>query len=69
MCKYASTDVYKRQIYNELEDFTVTQNVKTANIPDAIRKVIGFYPMQMTVGCLLYTSDGKLLKSTVLSLS
>lgn len=37
-------------IYNELEDFTVTQNVKTANIPDAIRKVIGFYPMQMTVG-------------------
>ena len=31
-------------INNELEDFTVTQNAKTANIPDAIRKVIGFYP-------------------------
>ena len=42
-------------IYNELEDFTVTQNVKTANIPDAIRKVIGFYPMQMTVGDSLIT--------------
>ena len=44
-------------IYNELEAFTVTQNVKTANIPDAIRKVIGFYPMQMTVGDSLITVE------------
>lgn len=44
-------------IYNELEDFTVTQNVKTANIPDAIRKVIGFYPMQMTVSDSLITVE------------
>lgn len=44
-------------IYNELEDFTVTQNVKTANILDAIRKVIGFYPMQMTVGDSLITVE------------
>lgn len=44
-------------IYNELEDFAVTQNVKTANIPDAIRKVIGFYPMQMTVGDSLITVE------------
>ena len=44
-------------IYNELEDFTVTQNVKTANIPDAIRKVIGFYPMKMTVGDSLITVE------------
>lgn len=44
-------------IYNELEDFTVTQNVKTSNIPDAIRKVIGFYPMQMTVGDSLITVE------------
>ena len=44
-------------IYNELEDFTVTQNVKTANIPEAIRKVIGFYPMQMTVGDSLITVE------------
>lgn len=44
-------------IYNELEDFTVTQNVKTANIPDAIRKVIGFYPMQMTLGDSLITVE------------
>lgn len=44
-------------IYNELEDFTVTQNVKTANISDAIRKVIGFYPMQMTMGDSLITIE------------
>ena len=44
-------------IYNELEDFTVTQNVKTTNIPDAIRKVIGFYPIQMTVGDSLITVE------------
>lgn len=44
-------------IYNELEDFTVTQNVKTTNVPDAIRKVIGFYPMQMTVGDSLITVE------------
>lgn len=44
-------------IYNELEDFTVTQNVKTANIPDAIHKVIGFYPMQMTLGDSLITVE------------
>jgi len=36
-------------IYNELEDFTVTQNVNTNNLPDAIRKVINYYPMKMTV--------------------
>ncbi len=44
-------------IYNELEDFTVTQNVNTTNVPDAIRKVIGFYPMQMTVGDSLITVE------------
>lgn len=44
-------------IYNELEDFTVTQNVKTTNVPDAIHKVIGFYPMQMTVGDSLITVE------------
>ena len=44
-------------IYNELEDFTVTQNVKTTNVPDAIRKVIGFYPMQMTMGDSLITIE------------
>ena len=44
-------------IYNELEDFTVTQNVNEQNMPDAIRRVIGFYPMQMTVGDSLITVE------------
>ena len=44
-------------IYNELEDFTVTQNVNEQNIPDAIRRVIGFYPMQMTVEDSLITVE------------
>ena len=44
-------------IYNELEDFTVTQDVNEQNIPDAIRRVIGFYPMKMTVGDSLITVE------------
>ena len=44
-------------IYNELEDFTVTQNVNTNNLPDAIRKVISYYPMKMTVGDSLITVE------------
>ena len=37
-------------IYNELEDFTVTTNVKNKSVPDAIRQIIGFYPIQMIQG-------------------
>ena len=44
-------------IYNELEDFTVTQDVNEQNIPAAIRRVIGFYPMKMTVGDSLITVE------------
>ena len=44
-------------IYNELEDFTVTQNVNEQNIPAAIRRVIGFYPMKMTMGDSLITVE------------
>lgn len=37
-------------IYNELEDFTVTANIRNRTVPEAIREVLGFYPMRMTVG-------------------
>ena len=37
-------------IYNELEDFTITTNVKNKPVPDAIRQIIGFYPIQMIMG-------------------
>ena len=35
--------------YNELEDFTVTVNLRNRTVPEAIREVLGFYPMRMTV--------------------
>ena len=46
----ASTDKYIINfIYNELEDFTVTKSIQKKSVPDAIRDIIGFYPIKMTV--------------------
>ena len=46
----ANTSKYKINfIYNELEDFTVTTSIDKKTVPDAIRDVIGFYPIKMTV--------------------
>ena len=36
-------------LYNELEDFRITTSVHRKTIPDAIRQMIGFYPIRMTV--------------------
>ena len=36
-------------IFNELEDFRVTTSIRNKSIPDAIRQLIGFYPISMTV--------------------
>ena len=36
-------------IYNDLEDFRVTASVKGSTIPEAIRHLIGFYPISMTM--------------------
>ena len=63
----ASTRYKISFIYNELEDFTVTQSINATNIPDAIRRVINYYPMKMTVSDSLITvectrkSDRKLI--------
>ena len=35
-------------VYNELEDFKVTKNIRNQSVPDAIRQLIGFYPINMT---------------------
>lgn len=41
-------------IYNELEDFRVTTSVHNLPVPDAVRQLIGFYPVQVTqVGSVL----------------
>ena len=36
-------------LYNELEDFRVTTAVHRKSVPDAIRQMIGFYPIRMEV--------------------
>ena len=36
-------------IYNDLEDFRVTANVKGMTVPQTIRQLIGFYPIQATI--------------------
>ena len=36
-------------LYNELEDFRITTSVHRKSVPDAIRQMIGFYPIRMTV--------------------
>ena len=36
-------------IYNELEDFSVTADVRNKTVPEAIRQLIGFYPIAMSV--------------------
>ncbi len=36
-------------LYNELEDFRVTTTVRNKTLPEAIKQLIGFYPIRMTV--------------------
>ena len=36
-------------LYNELEDFRITTTIKNKKLPDAIRQMIGFYPIRVTV--------------------
>ena len=36
-------------IYNELEDFTVTVNLKNKTVIEAIYEVIGFYPIKVNI--------------------
>ena len=36
-------------LYNELEDFRITTSVHRKTVPDAIRQMIGFYPIRMAV--------------------
>ena len=36
-------------LYNELEEFRITTSIHRKSVPDAIRQMIGFYPIHMTV--------------------
>ena len=35
-------------IFDELEDFTVTTSLRNASVKDAVKQVVGFYPMRVT---------------------
>ena len=43
-------------LYNELEDFRITTNVKNKHLPEAIQQMIGFYPIRVTTST---DEDGK----------
>lgn len=36
-------------IYNDLEDFRVTTNIERQTVPEALRQIIGFYPITATM--------------------
>ena len=36
-------------LYNELEDFRVTASIRRKSVPDAIRQMIGFYPIRVAI--------------------
>ena len=36
-------------VYDELEDFRVTKHIQNLSVPDAIQRLIGFYPISMKV--------------------
>ena len=36
-------------IFNDLEDFRVTTSIRNKSVPDALKQIIGFYPITMTI--------------------
>ena len=44
----SQTDSRISFIYDELEDFTVTTSFRNQTVGDAVRQVVGFYPMKIT---------------------
>ena len=42
------TDYTIMFLYNELEDFRVTTTIYRKTLPEAIRQMIGFYPIRVT---------------------
>ena len=44
-----ATDYEINFLYNELEDFRITTTIRRKTVPDAIRQMIGFYPIRMSI--------------------
>lgn len=36
-------------VYDELEDFRVTKTIRNLSVPEAVKQLIGFYPIKMTL--------------------
>jgi len=53
----ASSRYHISFIYNELEDFTVTKQFSDRPVLDAVRDVIGYYPISMHVGDSIITLE------------
>lgn len=44
-------------IYNELEDYAVSVSFRNKTVPEAVREVVGFYPMNITIADSLITVE------------
>ena len=44
-----ATDYEINFLYNELEDFRITTSIRRKTVPNAIRQMIGFYPIRMSI--------------------
>ena len=53
----SQTDKRISFIYDELEDFTVTTSFHNSTIGEAVREVVGFYPMKITTTDSLITVE------------
>ena len=53
----SQTDSRISFIYNELEDFTVTTSFRNQPVGNAVRQVVGFYPMKITENDSLITVE------------
>ena len=53
----ASSFYHVSFIYNELEDFIVTKQIDDRPVVDALRDVIGYYPIAMHIGDSLITVE------------
>ncbi len=50
-------DIRINFIYNELEDFTVTQNIRNKPISEAIQLIVGFYPVRVSRNGNIYSLE------------
>ena len=50
-------DIRINFIYNELEDFTVTQNIRNKPVSEAIQLIVGFYPVRVSRNGNIYSLE------------